>query len=202
LSNDHPHLDPRITGLILAGGLGRRIGERDKGLVEFRGKAMIAHILERFAPQVDELLINANRNIESYAQFGQRVVGDTIEGHAGPLAGLEAGLTYARHDLLASVPCDAPRLATDLVVRLYQALQAEQADVAVAKTGTQVHAVFCLVRRSAHQHLRNFLAAGGRKVDAWYASLRFAEVGFDDEADAFANINTLDELQHWETTDE
>jgi molybdopterin-guanine dinucleotide biosynthesis protein A len=178
------------------------MGARDKGLIEFGGELMIAHVLRRLAPQVDELLINANRNIDRYAQFGQRVVGDTIEGHAGPLAGLEAGLTYARHDLLASVPCDAPRLATDLVSRLHHALKAERADIAVAKTGTQVHPVFCLVRRSAHEHLRNFLAAGGRKVDAWYASLRFAEVGFDDEADAFANINTLHELQHWENIDE
>jgi molybdenum cofactor guanylyltransferase len=193
---------PPITGLILAGGLGRRIGERDKGLVEFRGKAMIAHIRERFAPQVDELLINANRNIESYAQFGQRVISDTIDGHAGPLAGLEAGLTYARHDLLACVPCDSPRLPTDLVERLHNALQTERADVAVAKTGAQAHPVFCLMRRTVHAHLRAFLTSGGRKVDAWYASLRFAEVSFDDEADAFANINTLDELQHWETTDE
>jgi molybdopterin-guanine dinucleotide biosynthesis protein A len=178
------------------------MGERDKGLVEFRGRAMIAHVLQRMSPQVDELLINANRNLDRYAQFGHRVIHDAIEGHAGPLAGLEAGLTHARNDLVACVPCDAPLLPMDLVARLHQALEAAGADLAIAETDGRTHPVFCLVRRSAQTTLHSYLSAGGRKADGWYTSLIVAQVAFDDEAAAFANINTLNDLQLWETTDE
>lgn len=183
-----------ITGLILAGGQGRRMGSVDKGLVEFRGKPMVAHVLERFAPQVCGILINANRNIEQYAQFGYDVVPDDIDGFAGPLAGLERGLARAQHDLIATAPCDSPFLPLDLVTRLRIELEATQSQLAVAKTFDQPHPVFCLVRRDVHEHLRTYLARGGRKIDMWYATLNVVEVKFDDEEAAFGNINTLEEL--------
>ena len=183
-----------VTGLVLAGGQGSRMGGVDKGLAPFRGRPMVAHAIERLAPQVDEILVNANRNPEAYARFGHRVIADEIPGFAGPLAGFERGLAHARGQLVATVPCDSPFLPTDLVARLRAALEGEGAQVAVAKTGDQPHPVFCLMRREVHASLAAFLASGQRKIDKWTASLSVVEVAFDDEADAFANINTRDEL--------
>ena len=188
----------RITGVILAGGQGRRMGGVDKGLRVLRGKPMIEWVLERFAPQVDAVLINANQNLDVYARFGHPVITDEIGGFAGPLAGLQCALSAARHPLVATVPCDSPFLPDDLVTRLDTALQARQAQIAVARTGDQPHPVFCLCRRDVLPHLTRFLADGGRKIDAWYATLRVTEVEFDDEADAFSNINTLEELRSFE----
>jgi molybdenum cofactor guanylyltransferase len=187
-----------ITGLILAGGLGRRMGQVDKGLVLFDKRPMIARVIDRLRLQVDELLINANRNLDEYGRFGYRVIPDAIDGFAGPLAGLERGLTQAQHELIVTCPCDSPFLPLDLVARLKSAIDDHAADLAVAKTGTQAHPVFCLVRRSIHQHLHDFLLSGGRKVDTWYSTLKMVEVNFDDEAEAFANINTEVELRNFE----
>ena len=188
----------RITGVILAGGQGRRMGGVDKGLRVLRGKPMIEWVLERFMSQVDEVLINANQNLDVYARFGHPVITDEISGYAGPLAGLQCALSAARHPLVATVPCDSPFLPDDLVTRLNTALQARQAQIAVARTGDQPHPVFCLCRRDVLPHLTRFLADGGRKIDAWYATLRVTEVEFDDEADAFSNINTPEELLAFE----
>ena len=183
-----------VTGLVLAGGQGSRMGGVDKGLQDFRGRPMVAHAIERLAPQVDEVLVNANRNPEAYAHFGHRVIADESPGFAGPLAGFERGLAHARGALVATVPCDSPFLPADLVSRLRTALDAKGADLAVAKTGTQAHPVFCLMRREVHASLERFLAAGERKIDKWYSALAVVEVAFDDEADAFRNINTREEL--------
>jgi molybdopterin-guanine dinucleotide biosynthesis protein A len=183
-----------VTGIVLAGGQGSRMGGVDKGLQPFRGKPMVAHAIERFAPQVEELLINANRNPGDYERFGYRVIADEVAGFAGPLAGFERGLFHASKDLVATVPCDSPFLPLDLVARLRTALEATGADLAVAKTGTQAHPVFCLMRRGLHRSLMGFLARGERKIDRWYGALKVAEVSFDDEADAFLNINTRDDL--------
>ena len=183
-----------VTGVILAGGQGSRMGGVDKGLQPFNGRPMAAHVIERLAPQVDELIVNANRNLEAYAAFGHRVVSDEIEGFAGPLAGFERALAHARGRLVCTAPCDSPFLPADLVARLREALERERADLAVAKTGTQAHPVFCLMRREVHGSLKAFLAGGQRKIDRWYASLRVVEVPFDDEPDGFLNINTREEL--------
>ena len=156
---------------------------------------MVAWVLERLAPQVDEILISANQNLERYRSFGHPVLPDAVGGFAGPLAGLERGLEAARHELLVTAPCDSPFLPADLVARLHARLVQEAADLAVARTGAQPHPVFCLCRRSLHANLRAYLAGGGRKIDAWYAGLRVAEVPFDDAPEAFSNINTRDELR-------
>ena len=193
-------MPPGISGVILAGGQGRRMGGVDKGLRELRGKPMVAWVLERFAPQVDEVLINANQNTDVYARFGHRVIADEISGFAGPLAGLQRGLTEARFPLVATAPCDTPFLPLDLVTRLHAVLDAQQADLAVARTGDQPHPVFCLCRREVLPHLTKFLADGGRKIDAWYSTLRITEVAFDDEPGAFSNINTEAELKALEST--
>ena len=183
-----------VTGIILAGGQGRRMGGVDKGLQPLRGKPMAAWAIERLAPQVDEILVNANQNAEAYAKLGHRVVADSVGGFAGPLAGLHAGLQAASHPLVVTVPCDSPFLPLDLVSRLKSFLNGK--DLAVAKTGNQPHPVFALVRRSVLPHLEKFLSGGGRKIDAWYATLAVIEVSFDDEPNAFRNINTLEELKN------
>lgn len=170
------------------------MGGVDKGLQPFRGKPMVAHAIERLAPQVDELLINANRNPEAYAELGHRVIADEIEGFAGPLAGFERGLAHASGDLVVTVPCDSPFLPLDLVARLREALERDGADLAVAKTGDQLHPVFSLMERAVHDSLKSFLSSGQRKIDKWYEALKVTEVAFDDEADAFLNINTREEL--------
>lgn len=187
----------KITGVVLAGGLGRRMGSVDKGLQLLDGKPMVQHAIERFAPQVDELLINANRNAERYAAFGYPVVPDRIADFAGPLAGLHAALSRAAHPLVATVPCDSPFLPHDLIARLYAALSAQNTELAVARTFDQAHPVFCLCQRSVLPQLSAFLESGERKVHRWQETLRVVDVAFDEQAEAFSNINTRDELERW-----
>ena len=171
------------------------MGGADKGLQPLRGRPMIAWVIDRFAPQVSEILVNANQNLAEYRRLGRRVVSDRIGGFAGPLAGLHAGLTASSRPLLAICPCDSPFLPIDLVSRLRASLDARSCDLTVAKTGDQPHPVFSLVRRRVLPHLAAFLDSGGRKFDAWYATLEVVEVPFDDEEAAFSNINTLEELE-------
>jgi molybdopterin-guanine dinucleotide biosynthesis protein A len=183
-----------ITGIVLAGGMGRRMGGIDKGLVELDGRPMVAHVLARLAPQVGAVLINANQNCDRYAQFGYPVIADAVGGFAGPLAGLHAGMSEAKTALVVTVPCDSPFLPLDLVARLAAAIARDDAQLAVAQTLDQPHPVFALVRRDVLPHLASFLHGGGRKIDAWYGSLRVVLVPFDDAEDAFRNINTAAEL--------
>ncbi len=187
-----------ITGVVLAGGLGRRMGGIDKGLQELNGRPLVQWVLERLAPQVGTVLINANQNLARYGEFGYPVLPDVIADFAGPLAGLHAALSHARTPLLVTVPCDSPFLPADLVLRLHAALQAQHADLAVPRTGDRAHRAFCLTRREMLPRLDAFLASGERKVGLWHASLKVAEVPFDDDADAFRNINTPEELAHCE----
>ncbi len=190
-----------ITGVVLAGGMGRRMSTDgtglDKGLAPLRGRAMVAHVIERFEPQVGTLIVNANRNSDRYAAFGFSVVPDSIEGFAGPLAGIEAALAHCRSRYLATTPCDTPFIPLDLVARLAQAIERAHVSLAVARAGGQPHPVFMLMEASLLPGLRNFLAAGRRKIDAWYAGFPVVEVDFDDER-AFSNINTPGELSRHE----
>ncbi|HMM54485.1 MAG TPA: molybdenum cofactor guanylyltransferase MobA [Candidatus Desulfobacillus sp.] len=182
-----------ITGLILAGGRGRRMGGRDKGLLPFRGRPLAAAVAARLAPQVERLLISANRNLDDYAAFGHAVVQDRVGGFAGPLAGLEAGLAACGTPLLLAAPCDTPFLPEDLASRLRAALEASTTEIAVARTPAREHPAVCLVRREALAGLSAFLAAGGRRVAEWQAGLRRAAADFEDEA-AFANFNTPEDF--------
>jgi molybdopterin-guanine dinucleotide biosynthesis protein A len=184
----------QITGVVLAGGLGRRMGGVNKGLEELRGRPLAAWVIDRLAPQVGTLLINANQNGERYAEFGYPVVADAIPDFAGPLAGLHAALSAAQTPYVATAPCDSPFLPVDLVFRLFSALTAENAQIAVARTGDQPHPVFCLCKREVLPHLTDYLAAGERKFARWYATLVSVEVAFDDQPEAFENINTREEL--------
>jgi molybdopterin-guanine dinucleotide biosynthesis protein A len=191
-----------ITGIILAGGLGRRMSADglglDKGLQRFRGRPMAAHAIERLLPQVGQVAINANRNADQWAALGLPVFCDRIPDFAGPLAGLHAAMAFATTPWLMTVPCDSPFLPCDLVIRLARAAADNTAQVAVARTGNQPHPVFALVKRSLEPDLAAFLASGRRRIDAWYAPLRVAEVDFADEH-AFVNLNTADELRQFDT---
>jgi len=171
------------------------MGGVDKGWIELAGRPLIAHVLARFVPQVSEVVISANRNLERYAGLGHAVVTDDAPGDfCGPLAGLLAALARARFDLVCTVPCDSPAVPTDLVVRLRNALRDAAADVAVARTADRVHPVVALYRRELHLSLSACLAAGERKVQTWQARQRSVQVTFDDDPGAFDNINTSDDL--------
>lgn len=187
----------RITGLILAGGRGTRMGGSDKGLESFRGELLVSHAMRRLLPQVGSVMINANRHAVQYAALGAPVVPDDFPGFAGPLAGLQAGLGRCATDLLVSVPCDTPLFPTDLVERLAAALDTGKGMAAIAVTdgpaGKQRHPVFCLLRRAALPALDDYLKGGGRKVGEWLQAIGCAEARFDDDA-AFTNLNTRDEL--------
>ena len=189
-----------ITGLILAGGRGTRMGSVDKGLQIFRGMPMAQHVTNRLRPQVSHLMINANRNLADYEAICTPVWPDAMADFPGPLAGLQTGLLHCQTPLLVTAPCDSPFVTLDLVSRLQSQLTAQH-DIAVALTGTadnvQAQPVFCLVRTSLLPHLTNYLSNGGRKFDGWYATLSVAHVHFDEEA-AFRNINTHDELHKFE----
>lgn len=191
----------QITGLILAGGQGKRMGSVDKGLQRFRGSTMVTHVLRRLAPQVKKVAIIANRNTDAYSVFGAPVWPDDLTGFEGPLAGVETGLRRCMTDYLVTVPCDCPFLPVDLVQRLIDALDAGEADLAVAETaeadGVQPQPVFALMKTMVLPHLSDYLAAGGRRMDGWYDGITAVKVRFDDSL-AFRNINTLSELQQFE----
>lgn len=190
-----PTSTDNITGLILAGGRGSRMGGIDKGLALLDGRPMVNHVLDRLAPQVGTILISANRSTDEYARLGHPVIADRLEGFAGPLAGLEAGLAACATPYLATAPCDSPFLPPDLVPRLAEALCEERASVAIACTGDQLHPVFALMHRFTLPDLQAFTRAGGRKMELWLRRLKWVACPFDHAPTAFANINTPDELR-------
>ena len=187
-----------ITGLILAGGRGSRMGGVDKGLQNHHGVPLAMHALMRLSPQVGEILIDANRNLGAYESMGVPVWPDTLSDYAGPLAGFLTGLERCETPYLVTVPCDSPLFPIDRVARLAQALEAADAEIAMAATledgVLQVQPVFCLMKSEVLESLVRFTQSGQRKIDKWTATLRCVEVPFDD-APAFANANTPDELK-------
>ncbi len=184
----------QITGVVLASGLGRRMGNVDKGLQEMDGRPLAARAAARLAPQVDELLINANRNEDAYAAFGYPVIRDELQGFAGPLAGLHTALAHARHPLVATVPCDSPFLPNDLVSRLSAALSSAGATIAVARSAGRIHPVFCLCRRVVLPALHLAIERSELRFERWIRAQHYVEVDFDDQPSAFSNINTPEEL--------
>lgn len=182
-----------VTGVILAGGMARRMGGQDKGLIELAGRPMAAWILERLAPQVGGVIINANRNLERYADLGAPVVPDTLPDFSGPLAGMAAALSQAETPWIATVPCDGPFVPPDLVERLLRACAEQGAELAVAHDGERLQPVFALIPIALRPSLEDFLAEGGRKIDAWYARHAMALADFSDRRDTFVNVNTPEE---------
>jgi molybdopterin-guanine dinucleotide biosynthesis protein A len=191
--------DASVTGLVLAGGLARRMGGEDKGLVELAGRPMIEYVLEALRPQVGAVLINANRNLDRYAAYGHPVIPDGFKGFLGPLAGVASALPHLATPWLLTVPCDAPLVSANLARRLVGACMACEADVAVATDGQRLQPVFMALRAAVAPGLRAYLAGGGRKIDAWFAQVNVAPVDFSDEPDCFVNVNEPAERERVET---
>ena len=186
-----------LTGVVLAGGRARRLGGVDKGLLMVGGRPLIAWTLDALAPQVGSVLINANRHLERYAEFGYPVVADSLPDHQGPLAGLLAGMCAARTDWILTLPCDGPRPPLDLAARLIAALVEQDAELAVATDGRRRQSVHALLPVALAEDLEGFLAEGGRRVEDWQRRHRLALADFSDQPEAFGNLNTPEELQRF-----
>ena len=183
-----------ITGCILAGGEGSRLDGVDKGFVELAGCPLFVHVLERFRPQVDDVVVSANRNQERYQRYCARVIADDMDGYAGPLAGFAAAMTLAITPLLATTPCDSPFIPADMVDKLWQALVDDEADISVVCTGKRRQPVFALMRTELRDSLLDYLETGQRKINTWYIRHKVAEVEFGAESFAFSNVNTAEDL--------
>jgi molybdopterin-guanine dinucleotide biosynthesis protein A len=184
--------DARVAAVVLAGGQGRRMGGADKGLIDYRGRPLVAWALAALAPQVDALVVSANRNLETYAAYGYRVLPDTLPGYPGPLAGVLAALDAVDADWLLVAPCDTPHLPPDLAARLLAAARQANAVLAVAADDARVHHSCFLVRCDQRDHLAAYLARGERAVRHWQAALAPVTVRFD--AACFANVNAPEDL--------
>lgn len=195
-----PAVRSEITGVVLAGGRATRMGGEDKGLLRVAGRPMVEHVLRALRPQVSDLLINANRNLERYREFGVTVVSDFIEGYCGPLAGMASAMKVARTAYVLTAPCDSPFLSEDLAARLHRGLLRDGARIAVADSGERLEPVFALLDRTLLPSLLAYLAAGERKIDRWYAQHPMTRVDFSDEPGMFSNLNTPEELAAAEAT--
>ena len=183
----------QVTGVILAGGRATRMGGVDKGLVEIGGRPMIAWVVDTLRSQVADVLINANRNHDSYRGFGCDVVDDGDSEFRGPLAGMVSGMRAARTPYIAVVPCDSPLLHGSLVQRLHDAARASGAPIAAAHDGGRLQPVFALLSCELLDDLAGYLDDGERKIDRWYARHGYESVDFSDVAESFANINAPDD---------
>lgn len=193
-----PQAEP-VSAIILAGGQAQRLGGLDKGLVELDGKRLIAHVLERLAGQVDEILISANRNLDVYADYGWPVVPDGESGYPGPLAGILAGAGQARHDWLLVVPCDTPFLPETLAERMLERGRTAAVPLVRASDAMRIHYAVMLLHRTLVADLADWLKAGERRVQAWQARHAHTEVRFEEPPWAFMNINTPEDLRQAES---
>ncbi|MDM5131800.1 molybdenum cofactor guanylyltransferase MobA [Aeromonas piscicola] len=196
-SNSEPRIDAfPVSAVILAGGRATRMGGEDKGWVKLAGRPLIDHVLDRLRPQVDEVLINANRSQDRYQALAT-VISDDNPDYLGPLAGMQAGLAAARHDWVLFVPCDGPALPHDLMARFRAALT-PVTELVVAHDGDWLQPVVALLHKSQLPSLSAALAEGERKIDIWFARHRMAVVSFADQPDAFINLNSPAELAAYE----
>jgi len=184
----------KISAIILSGGRATRMNGVDKGLVLLQNKPLIQHVIGRLKSQVDEMLINANREIVYYQAFGLPVIQDEDADFIGPLAGFILGLRHAKHNYVLTVPCDSPLLPLDLAERLLSGMAASLTDIAVASSEENVHPVFCLIKKSVLPSLLAYIESGERRVSAWQKSQKYIEVDFSDCSEAFTNLNTFDDL--------
>lgn len=187
----------QITAVILAGGKGSRLGGQDKGLVTYQDKPLIRHVLDKIKPQVDHIIINANRNQDTYAQLGYSVISDEWNNFQGPLAGFLSGMKASKTDYIMTLPCDGPNIADDLVSRLINELgdNQDKNNLVVAHDGQRLQAVHALISTSLTPSLEAFLANGDRKVNLWYEQLPMITADFSDNPAAFFNINTEEQRQ-------
>lgn len=185
-------------GVILAGGLARRMNLQDKGLIEYRGKPMVAHAIEAMRGAVDNLFINANRHVEEYRQFGFPVITDQTRTFDGPLAGVLSALCHANADILVVMPCDSPMIETTHLLRLLSERADAEADIAVAFDGERLHPVFLALKTNLRDSLEHYLNSGERKIDRWLEQHALVKVDFSEQPEVFQNINTLSDLKQLE----
>lgn len=184
-----------ITGIVLAGGRARRMGGIDKGLIPLCGRTMIEHVLDRLVDQVGAVIVNANRNIDTYAAMGYLVVPDRDDSYAGPLAGMSSGLHAAESPYCVTLPCDSPLIGADVAQRLHAALAAAGAEIAVAHDGERAHPVVNIMETGLAASIDGFLDAGERKIDRWFDRHHWVYADFSDRPEYFINVNTEDERQ-------
>ncbi len=184
----------KTTGVILAGGLARRMNQLDKGLVCYQGRPLVSYAIAALTPLVQELIINANRHHEEYQQFGLPVLADQNDSFDGPLAGILTAMIQTDADVLLIVPCDAPLIQTEHLQKLLNTHASLDADVAVASDGERLHSVFLAIHSRLQTSLENYLATGQRKVQTWLALQNTVSVDFSDTPEIFTNINTLTDL--------
>ena len=183
-----------ITGVILAGGKARRMGGADKGLVQFRGKPLIEHVIQAFEPQVGNLLINANRNHEIYKNYGFDIVSDESEDYCGPLAGILSALNKIDTPYLATAPCDTPFISRNIVEKLSLSILSEKTEISVAHNGDRLQPVFCVMKKDLIISINNYLREGGRKIDQWIKQHSVTIVDLSSEIKCFENFNSKEEI--------
>ena len=184
-----------MTTLILAGGMARRMGEQDKGLIKINGIPMVQHILNQLRPQCEKIFINANRNLDAYGEYGYPIISDIHDGFQGPLAGMHTGLENIQTEWMITVPCDGPILATDYCSRMISIAMIEKTKIAVAYLDERIQPVYVLLHQSLKQSLVEYLHSDDRKIDRWYAQHSFSKVDFSDSKEMFENINTPEQLE-------
>jgi molybdopterin-guanine dinucleotide biosynthesis protein A len=187
-----------ITAVILAGGKARRMGGEDKGLIELNGRPLLDYIISGLHPQVGTILVNANRNLARYSEFGYPVVEDILGDYFGPLVGMATGMQSAATPLLVSVPCDSPFIPSQLVATLYRALSESGAEISIAHDGTRLQPVYALLRCQLLPDLLAYLNDGGRKIDTWYGQHHMVTADFSTGPDVFLNLNTPEDRQQLE----
>ena len=184
----------KVAGVILAGGRARRMNNRDKGLVKFKGRPMVSYALAALAPVVDYVIINANRNIGQYRQFGCTVISDQTDSFDGPLAGVLSAMMHTDADVLIVMPCDSPLSKTRQLQKLLLTRAEKNTDVAVAFDGIRLPPVFFAIKAALKTSLQDYLASGQRKVATWLMQQNMVQADFSNEPEIFSNINTMDEL--------
>lgn len=183
-----------ITVVILAGGQGRRMGGQDKGLVHYKNSELIKHVIDAISSQTQQLIINANRNLEQYRRFGYPVVEDTLSGFQGPLAGFFAAMSFVSSGYILTLPCDGPIVTDDYLNKMLATLNDSDSDLVVASDGNRMQPVYALIPVRLKRDLERFLQAGERKIDLWYARHALSEAIFSSQQELFTNINTPEEL--------
>ncbi|ESS74064.1 molybdenum cofactor guanylyltransferase MobA [Methyloglobulus morosus KoM1] len=188
----------KVTGVILAGGLARRMNNQDKGLIPFKGRVMVSYALAEMSKVADQTVVNANRNLQEYQQFGLPIVSDQTDHFDGPLAGILAAMIFAKTDILLVMPCDSPLFKASHLQKLLSTLTQKNAEVAVAFDGERLHPVFLAIKTSLKPSLQDYLQSGGHRMDNWLERQNIVKVDFCTEPEIFTNINTLLELSDLE----
>jgi len=192
----------KVTGVILAGGLARRMNNQDKGLVKYKGRPMVSYALAALGAVADQTLINANRNREQYEKFGLPVVADQTDSFDGPLAGVLTAMIHTEADVLIVMPCDSPLIKAEHLQKLLATRAENDADVAAAFDGERLHPVFLAIKTSLKTSLQDYLASGQRRIDCWLEQQKMVKADFSNEPEIFININTLTQLSELEAKGE